>query len=61
MAGGLDPLMVFFNESIYIDKVIYVQDIRGSVAYARAIYNIGILTKEEFKAIESGFSQVQKE
>ena len=59
--GGLDPLMVSYNESIYFDRAIYAQDIRGSIAYARANAAIGILTEEEFKAIEKGFGQVLSE
>ncbi|KAJ9500280.1 argininosuccinate lyase [Exophiala xenobiotica] len=59
--GGLDPLMVSYNESIYFDRAIYAQDIQGSIAYARANSNIGILTEDEFKAIEKGFGQVLSE
>ena len=59
--GGLDPLMVSYNESIYFDRAIYAQDIKGSVAYARANSKIGILTQEEFKTIEKGFAQVLSE
>ncbi|KAK7902790.1 argininosuccinate lyase [Exophiala xenobiotica] len=59
--GGLDPLMVSYNESIYFDRAIYAQDIQGSIAYARANANIGILTEDEFKAIEKGFGQVLSE
>ncbi len=59
--GGLDPLMVAYNESIYFDRAIYAQDIRGSIAYARANSQIGILTTEEFSAIEKGFEQVMEE
>jgi argininosuccinate lyase len=59
--GGLDPLMVTYNESLPFDKVIYAQDIRGSVAYARANTEIGILTSSEFNAIEKGFKQILKE
>lgn len=59
--GGLDPLMVSYNESIYFDRAIYAQDIRGSIAYARANSKIGILTAEEFAAIEKGFGQVMEE
>ncbi|KAJ9612444.1 argininosuccinate lyase [Cladophialophora chaetospira] len=56
--GGLDPLMVSYNESIYFDRAIYAQDIKGSVAYARANTKIGILTQDEFNAIEKGFAEV---
>lgn len=59
--GGLDPLMVAYNESIYFDRAIYAQDIRGSIAYARANSKIGILTAEEFAAIEEGFGRVLEE
>lgn len=59
--GGLDPLMVSYNESIYFDRAIYAQDIRGSIAYARANAKIGILTQDEFLAIEKGFGQVLSE
>lgn len=59
--GGLDPLMVSYNESIYFDRAIYAQDIRGSIAYARANSKIGILTQDEFQAIEKGFAQVLSE
>ncbi|KAK4940104.1 argininosuccinate lyase [Elasticomyces elasticus] len=59
--GGLDPLMVSYNESIYFDRAIFAQDIRGSIAYARANSKIGILTEEEFQTIEKGFGEVLKE
>lgn len=59
--GGLDPLMITYNESIHFDRTIYAQDIRGSIAYARANSMIGILTHDEFTTIEKGFQQVQKE
>jgi len=59
--GGLDPLMITYNESIHFDRVIYAQDIRGSIAYARANKNIGILTSDEFADIEKGFKQVLQE
>ena len=59
--GGLDPLMVSYNESIYFDRAIYAQDINGSIAYARANAQIGILTQDEFKTIEKGFAEVLSE
>ncbi|KAK5114971.1 hypothetical protein LTR85_010009 [Meristemomyces frigidus] len=59
--GGLDPIMTQYNESIYFDRVFYSQDIRGSVAYARANTKNGILTDHEFAEIERGFNVVLKE
>lgn len=59
--GGLDPLMVSYNESLPYDKVFHTVDIRGSIAWARANHKSGILTAEEFAAIEKGFEQVEQE
>lgn len=59
--GGLDPLMVQYNESIYFDRALYAQDIVGSIAFARANIKTGILTQEEFNKIESGLNAVKKE
>ncbi|TKA71197.1 putative argininosuccinate lyase [Cryomyces minteri] len=59
--GGLDPLMVAYNESIYYDRAFYAEDIRGSIAWARANKNSGLLTEDEFSAIEKGFTQVHQE
>ncbi|KAM0335005.1 hypothetical protein ACHAQA_000039 [Verticillium albo-atrum] len=59
--GGLDPLMVQYNESIYFDQVMHKQDILGSIAFARANYKNGILTEDEFNKIEQGLLEVEKE
>lgn len=53
--------MVAYNESLPYDRVLYSQDIAGSIAWARANHQRGILTAEEFAAIEKGFKQVTKE
>lgn len=50
-----------YNESLSMDRVFYSQDIRGSIAYARANVKTGILTQEEFKVIEEGLQKVHKE
>ncbi|KAF1355256.1 L-Aspartase-like protein [Delphinella strobiligena] len=59
--GGLDPLMVSYNESIYYDRAFYAQDIRGSIAWARANKQRGILTDHEFSEIEGGLKAVEEE
>lgn len=59
--GGLDPLMVKYNESIFFDRVLYKQDIQGSIAFARANAKNGIITQDEFAQLEEGLLQVQKE
>ena len=50
-----------YNESLSFDRVLYAQDIAGSIAYARANVTTKILTQEEFSAIEKGLSQVLEE
>ncbi|KAI0479133.1 L-Aspartase-like protein [Xylariaceae sp. FL0804] len=59
--GGLDPLMVAYNESIHFDKALYKQDILGSIAFARANHKGGMLTADEFDKIEKGLREVMKE
>lgn len=59
--GGTDPIMTQYNESIYFDRAFYSQDIRGSIAFARANTKVGLLTQDEFAAIEKGFEQVLQE
>ncbi|KAI2463520.1 argininosuccinate lyase [Annulohypoxylon bovei var. microspora] len=59
--GGLDPLMVAYNESIHFDKRLFKQDILGSIAFARANKKGGILTEDEFAKIESGLQAVMRE
>ena len=50
-----------YNESLSMDRVFYAQDIKGSIAYARANVKTGILIQEEFEIIEKGLGEVFKE
>ena len=59
--GEMDPLMNQYNESLSVDRVFYSQDIRGSIAYARANVKTGILTQSEFETLEKGLMKVHKE
>lgn len=59
--GATDPLMDQYNESLTLDRVFYAQDIKGSIAYARANVKTGILTQEEFEKLEGGLRKVLKE
>ena len=58
---GQDPLMVKYNSSLPYDRVFWSQDIRGSIAYARANVSTGVLTQKEFSEIERGFKQIAEE
>mmetsp|Transcript_18227 Transcript_18227/g.39731 ORF Transcript_18227/g.39731 Transcript_18227/m.39731 type:complete len:472 (+) Transcript_18227:146-1561(+) len=59
--GGTDPIMEKFNESLWFDKRMWAQDIRGSVAYAKAIGKVGIITQEEVDLLIEGLGKVHKE
>ncbi|UKZ79307.1 hypothetical protein TrVFT333_007057 [Trichoderma virens FT-333] len=60
-AGAIDPLMYKYNASIRYDKALYKEDILGSIAFARANSKAGIITQDEFQAIERGLLQVMEE
>jgi argininosuccinate lyase len=60
-SGGTDPVMEKFNESISVDKRMWSQDIRGSIAYAKAICKVGIITQEEADSLVEGLGKVSQE
>jgi argininosuccinate lyase len=59
--GGTDPIMEKFNESIGFDKRMWAQDLKGSMAYAKAITKIGIITEEEGAQLQEGLDKVYQE
>jgi argininosuccinate lyase len=50
-----------FNESLSYDKRMHKADIKGSIAYAKALVLVGILTKEEGVKIVEGLKTVGRE
>ena len=50
-----------YNASISYDKLLYKEDIRGSIAFARANAKSVIISDDEFVEIERGLRQVLKE
>lgn len=54
-------LLKSYGASVHIDWQLYRQDIRGSIAHARALLGAGILTPEEFSQIEAGLVQIRSE
>jgi len=50
-----------YGESISYDWRLYKHDIAGSIAHARAQVKAGLLTQDEFSAIESGLREIEKE
>jgi argininosuccinate lyase len=59
--GGTDPIMEKFNESISFDKRMWAQDLKGSMAYAKAITKVGIITEEEGAQLQEGLDKVYQE
>ncbi|KNZ74182.1 putative argininosuccinate lyase [Termitomyces sp. J132] len=59
--GKTDPLMHAFNQSLRYDQRMYAVDIKGSIAYAKSLSRVGILTPEEEATIASGLRLVLKE
>ncbi|EPQ58220.1 argininosuccinate lyase [Gloeophyllum trabeum ATCC 11539] len=59
--GKTDPLMHAFNESLSYDKRMHAADIKGSIAYAKSLTLIGILTKDEEAKIVEGLKKVGQE
>jgi argininosuccinate lyase len=59
--GGTDPVMEKFNESISFDRRMWAQDVRGSMAYAKAIALAGIITQEEADTLVDGLEKVREE
>lgn len=50
-----------FNQSLKYDQRMHAVDIQGSIAYAKALTLVGILSKEEERRITNGLITVGKE
>ncbi|BEI85828.1 hypothetical protein CcaverHIS002_0601150 [Cutaneotrichosporon cavernicola] len=59
--GSTDPLMHEFNQSLKYDKRMYAADIKGSIAFSKALLKAGILNEQEQKEITRGLKLVEQE
>jgi argininosuccinate lyase len=50
-----------FTTSIAFDRRLYPEDILGSQAHARMLRTIGLLTRDEQKAIDAGLREIKRE
>lgn len=57
----LDPLAARFVESLSYDTRLYAADIRGSIAHARMLLHIGLLSTHELAEIERGLGEIRAE
>jgi argininosuccinate lyase len=60
-AGQTDRRVESFTESISFDRRLFQQDIRGSLAHARMLQRVGLLTVDECRQIERGLLEIQAE
>ncbi len=60
-AGTTDKIADDFNSSIHIDSVMYKEDIRGSMAHASMLAEVGILTEEEADKIISALEKIKED
>ena len=54
-------LLKSYSQSVTTDWRLYREDIRGSIAHARALSKAGILTASEFEQIETGLKAIEAE
>ncbi len=56
-----DSLMEAFSASVDFDWRLYRQDIRGSLAHARMLTSVGVLSQQEMEQIDNGLRQIESE
>lgn len=59
--GKLDPQAWLLNASLPFDQRMAEQDVRGSIAWAGAIFKAGVLTETEHQALVAGLSRIADE
>lgn len=60
-ASKPSSLMQEINQSISFDQKLYKQDIHGSIAHAKMLAKVGVLTAAEAKRIGEGLQKIEKE
>jgi argininosuccinate lyase len=55
------PEVEAFSASLPFDQRLYRHDIRGSIAHARMLARVGLLTPREANAIEAGLKEIERE
>lgn len=59
--GDTDARVERFTESISFDQRLYRHDIAGSIAHATMLSEVGLISADEAKAIESTLREIEKE
>jgi argininosuccinate lyase len=58
---ALDAAMIALNTSVHVDKELWREDIAGSIAHARGLGRIGVLSPDEVKQLCDGLAAVAGE
>ena len=56
-----DQILERFSESVSFDRRLYQQDIRGSLAHAKMLAAVEILSQDELQQITSGLESIDQE
>lgn len=56
-----DPLAARFVSSLDYDKRLYAHDIQGSIAHARMLEHVKLITTDDLKEIERGLNEIKAE
>jgi argininosuccinate lyase len=59
--SGADPRVERFTESVSFDRRLGAQDIRGSIAHARMLAGVGVLTADEAELIAAALEHIGAE
>lgn len=59
--GRLHPAAWALNSSLAVDKRLAEEDVRGSLAWAKALFQAGVLNGDEYVQIEGGLRTIQQE
>lgn len=60
-AQKIDPLALDFTQSVSFDKKLYYYDVLGSLAHAKMLHRIGLLTKGEWEKIRRGLQSIVRD
>ncbi len=60
-ADQTDPRVEQFTESVSIDRRLYGQDIAGSIAHARMLAKVGLISRDECTQIEQTLRDIRQE
>ena len=60
-SGGTDDLVESFTESVSFDKTLWRHDIRGSIAHATMLRDVGVLSDADQQAIVAGLEGIAEE